>query len=216
MTLDARTTLGVVAGSDLCSLTHSSSSDGAPVAVHVVASSSTSAAPGACTVRATVTVPGLTPLQATNTTQVITLTSMDLYFKNSSFLPPSSWVASQHVQAVPGVLRRMFRCSSNAYQQFTVWPLGRLSNCSSGTGSQGCVLLDLTSPAYTTLDTNDSAVASMVINPLQPTLRNRLVPMATGITTLTASFGSVAVSVPLSVEDTFLPTWPKVRGGFKG
>lgn len=176
MSADTRTTYGIIAGSDICTVNYTGAAGTGPV--QLVASSRLSTAPGSCTVQATVSISGYAPLTAANSTQVITMTALELYLKDGDYQPPDGlvWYASQHVAAVPGVTRRVFRCSFSGFEQLSVWPLGRLSNCSANSGTN-CTLVDLPPPAYTALETNDPSVAQLVINPRMPSRRNVLVPL---------------------------------------
>lgn len=58
-----------------------------------------------------------------------------------------------------------------------MWALGRLSNCTVGSTDPSCALLDLTSPTVTSLQSSATDVATLVANPLNPGLRNRIVPL---------------------------------------
>ncbi|GFR39606.1 hypothetical protein Agub_g68, partial [Astrephomene gubernaculifera] len=165
--------------------------------------------------QARATFAGLAPFTASNTTTVITLSSLQVYVVDGSpAAPPTTNSSSLTGLASPALPLRLFKCDFSHYLPASVWVMGVLSSCGSS-----CTLLDLNDPTHTFLQLSDTSALSLVRNPANTSLTNLLLPSKPGASMLSVSFGAasssssaviLSSSFNVTVEDTFQFGWPRV------
>ncbi|GAX72759.1 hypothetical protein CEUSTIGMA_g215.t1 [Chlamydomonas eustigma] len=212
-TQSSSTVFTVTSGSGLCQIIEGSS--GVPTLV----TQSSAVSSGICTLEAQISFPRFQTLLQYNQTKVIVVSQLNLYnlAPNASAAPNTNTTLAPS-PVIPSYPIRFLQCDWSNYETRTIWVLAQLSNCSVAAtlpGGSGCILYDLngdiaSSAVHLSLAMN--SVASLVVNPLLPqgSPSNLIVPNQAGTTTLTATFAELSTVVTLSVEETFLPGWPKV------
>lgn len=212
---DPRTSLSLTSGVGLCSIVPSQA--GSPQLTVLRPGTS-----GTCSVQAVVSFPRFPSLRLANSTLVTAVSAVNLYLRPVDVAtPPPLSTQAAGLPAEPAATVRLLRCDWRGYEARSVWALAQLSNCTQqlqvSPGGTGCTLYDINSPtAGVQLSIGDAAVVSLVSNPAATAvpLHNLLLPVAPGQTVLHASFGAgspALTTLRISVEDTFLPAWPRVQ-----